>query len=681
MIGTSIGSNFWIEGCSHESGRDSSGKWVQTKIDLEFISIEEDILPTIYQNNFLMFKHLNYFSKDEELGPVVISVRVEHFQDKQLYHVLLRLIGGTLYKCVSSELLHNVYTFEQVALVVEPRLKLTKLHQIFISSAPELINTYDLHNIVNKHKFGILYQRFGQTTEEEILSNRLPSVEFNQFLSLLGDVIILKDFSGFSGGLDTKHNLTGSTSLFTLFQDREIMFHVSSMLPYDENDFQQIQRKRHIGNDIVAILFQDENAVYIPGTFKSHFLKVIFVIQPVKDLNNQTLYKLKLVVDQDCSYFNPLLPHPPVYLKNDDFRTFLLIKMVNAELSAYKSPQFAKLNCRTREQLLKNLIQKLNNSNSKTCDSINDFALHNRPNNTVRRKLNYIFRSKQREQNVSFDSKTSLNGFNRIGCFHSVPIGEVHGYLNSRRHHDNSDQIRSLKLSLSETPKQIPNIQSKPISSKSGHNPLPSSTYKYCDDLIHVSTTSRREDINVRNHTNQNSGIQSNFNNHVSLDENSFSSMILGSLSSTLRLHSNTSLGFCDLIGYDSVNSPNFRHSPLDYERHHFTSIPRTEENFNSFNTKNIPSNLNSTDLVPVNEQYVESCSVLTELKDQLEKVISADKLKAYKIQYLQASICTLLEMNKELMRRLSQQSKEITELNSDLRLFVYYQKHSNLDL
>ena len=34
------------------------------------------------------------------------------------------------------------------------------------------------------------------------------------------------------------------------------MFHVSTLLPFTLGDAQQLQRKRHIGNDIVAIVFQ-----------------------------------------------------------------------------------------------------------------------------------------------------------------------------------------------------------------------------------------------------------------------------------------------------------------------------------------------------------------------------------------------------------------------------------------
>ena len=35
--------------------------------------------------------------------------------------------------------------------------------------------------------------------------------------------------------------------MYDTFKDREVMMHVSTLLPYTENDSQQLQRKRHIG--------------------------------------------------------------------------------------------------------------------------------------------------------------------------------------------------------------------------------------------------------------------------------------------------------------------------------------------------------------------------------------------------------------------------------------------------
>jgi len=84
------------------------------------------------------------------------------------------------------------------------------------------------------------------------------SPEFDQFLDLLGDKIDLLGWEQFKGGLDTKSrslhifeidyqyfipldNSTGRQSLYTVFQGHEIMFHVSTMLPYHAENKQQVE--------------------------------------------------------------------------------------------------------------------------------------------------------------------------------------------------------------------------------------------------------------------------------------------------------------------------------------------------------------------------------------------------------------------------------------------------------
>ncbi len=48
-------------------------------------------------------------------------------------------------------------------------------------------------------------------------------------------------------------NTTGTHSVYTRFLGIEIMFHVSTLLPYFEKDKQQVERKRHIGNDVSSL--------------------------------------------------------------------------------------------------------------------------------------------------------------------------------------------------------------------------------------------------------------------------------------------------------------------------------------------------------------------------------------------------------------------------------------------
>jgi hypothetical protein len=55
---------------------------------------------------------------------------------------------------------------------------------------------YDESHVSNQHKFGIIYQRENQLTEEDIFSNETHSTAMNNFLDLIGNCVKLKDFRG-----------------------------------------------------------------------------------------------------------------------------------------------------------------------------------------------------------------------------------------------------------------------------------------------------------------------------------------------------------------------------------------------------------------------------------------------------------------------------------------------------
>lgn len=54
----------------------------------------------------------------------------------------------------------------------------------------------------------------------------------------------------------------------------------------------QLQRKRHIGNDIVAIVFQEENTPFVPDMIASNFLHAYIVVQVVNPCSDNVLYKV-----------------------------------------------------------------------------------------------------------------------------------------------------------------------------------------------------------------------------------------------------------------------------------------------------------------------------------------------------------------------------------------------------
>ena len=55
------------------------------------------------------------------------------------------------------------------------------------------------------------------------------------------------------------------------------------MLPHSDKDEQKLEIKKHIGNDRVAIVFQDEDTPFSPKMIKSKLLHVFLVIQPFQD--------------------------------------------------------------------------------------------------------------------------------------------------------------------------------------------------------------------------------------------------------------------------------------------------------------------------------------------------------------------------------------------------------------
>lgn len=115
---------------------------------------------------------------------------------------------------------------------------------------------------------------------------------------------------------------TGLYSVYAQYQDCEIMFHVSTLLPFTPNNRQQVYlhknkhfffkykktlnmlltiyvvvllqllRKRHIGNDIVTIVFQEPGAQpFTPKNIRSQFQHVFIVVQAVNPCSENTQYR------------------------------------------------------------------------------------------------------------------------------------------------------------------------------------------------------------------------------------------------------------------------------------------------------------------------------------------------------------------------------------------------------
>uniref|UniRef100_A0A8C7IQU9 RAP1 GTPase activating protein n=1 Tax=Oncorhynchus kisutch TaxID=8019 RepID=A0A8C7IQU9_ONCKI len=348
---------YWIEGTNHKSSATPGPE--QQPCASSHIKLETNSIAKIYRKQFMGKEHFNYYSMDTALGHLVFSMKYDVIGDQEHLRLLLRTKLKTHHDVIPISCLTEFPNVVQMAKLLFEEVNVDRFYPVLYPKASRLIVTFDEHVISNNFKFGVIYQKFGQTTEEELFGNSDESPAFVEFLEFLGDKIELHDFKGFRGGLDVTHGQTGTESVYTNFHNKEIMFHVSTKLPYTEGDTQQLQRKRHIGNDIVAILFQEENTPFVPDMIASNFLHAYVVVQVENACSDTVTYKVSVTARDDVPFFGPALPDPAIFKKGHEFHEFLFTKLINAEYACYKAEKFAKLEERTRSALLETLYEEL----------------------------------------------------------------------------------------------------------------------------------------------------------------------------------------------------------------------------------------------------------------------------------------------------------------------------------
>ncbi|XP_068106926.1 signal-induced proliferation-associated 1-like protein 3 isoform X2 [Hyperolius riggenbachi] len=347
----------------------------KTQGRLKQYSIEHvDLGARYYQDYFHGKEHCNYFGVDEKLGPVAVSLKRDKLEDSKehgpqyQYRIIFRTselvtLRGMIHEdAVPSTAKHGTVRGlppKDVLEAVIPELNIQCLRLAMNSSkVTEQLLKLDEQGLCQKHKVGILYCKAGQSSEEEMYNNESAGPAFEEFLTLLGEKVCLRGFSKYAAQLDTKTDSTGSHSLYTNYQGYEIMFHVSTMLPYTPNNRQQLLRKRHIGNDIVTIIFQEPGALpFTPQNVRSHFQHVFIIIRALEPCTDNVSYRVAVTRSKDVPPFGPPIPNGVTFRKSDVFRDFLLAKVINAENAAHKSDKFHAMATRTRQEYLKDLAE------------------------------------------------------------------------------------------------------------------------------------------------------------------------------------------------------------------------------------------------------------------------------------------------------------------------------------
>nr|CDS15576.1 GTPase activating Rap:RanGAP domain 3 [Echinococcus granulosus] len=322
-----------------------------------------------YFKYFLGKAHHIYCGNISEKDPLLLAIVKSEFEAQGLrqYRAILWTKFGSQKLCISNSFASSVSPKKILCLFdiyrLEKGLKEILHHEV----QKEVLTLEEQEGSVN-FKFGVLYCKEGQTLDEEMYNNEEGSPQYQAFLRLLGDRIALKNWDRFKGGLDAKTETTGTESIYTIYEGHEIMFHVSTLLPISTDNRQQIERKRHIGNDIVNIIFYDASDVekpllWKPSMMKTHFTHIFAIITYNKRTN---AYRLSVFSEESVPYFGPTIPTSREFTDHEELRHFLLVKLINGEKAAFHSPVFAQKRIRTSEMLLNNILEKYgfeNNTN------------------------------------------------------------------------------------------------------------------------------------------------------------------------------------------------------------------------------------------------------------------------------------------------------------------------------
>ena len=347
--------------------------------DMTFRLVEPTLNMRFYSKYIANTKHVNVVGL-AGIGafadiPIVISVeQVATVRGAKLRRKpvlgLIRAPGGTEQLCFTgydvavARLPYQATTFHEFLQQRFPNCKFVEVKGDAHGACMKSLLNFESMNIVETYKIGAMRWIDGQS-ENEAFANPL-SDDFVSFMSWIADRIELKDFSGFRGGLNVREgNITGTHSYYTKIEQEniEIMFHVAGELPYSESDPQCLERKRHLGNDVVMVIFWEGDGEFDPSLVKSQFNHVFIVVSidgsSIRELDKMR-YRISVTSKSDVPRWEPFLPYPPVFDKSDVLRTWLLYKMINGERAAMHAPVFRTKLTKTNTSYLRSLVDQYN---------------------------------------------------------------------------------------------------------------------------------------------------------------------------------------------------------------------------------------------------------------------------------------------------------------------------------
>jgi hypothetical protein len=325
-----------------------------------------------YKTNFAGHDHVIAYNGERTEGAMCVALKPEKLDDSHgEFRIFICSRDGN--DCITTKVhfsrLQSEWRdrFAEILTAADSRLRGVEWTTCTPAEGEAFLLEHEKRDmrITRRLKFGILLCLKDQEKEEEMFGNFTSTPAFDYFLEGMGTKTVLSGYTGFAGGLDTRgtnstgeHSYTANWPGLQTSGPFQLMYHVSTMLPHGEAD-QNLAKKRHIGNDIVAIVFQEDGSKpFLATTIKSNYLQIIIAVRAI-NLGDRWAWRVTVSNTQDVPEYGPPLPYPPIFTDRTELCQWLIHKMVNGELAAYRGKLFVQQFRTTWKTLVADLVSKM----------------------------------------------------------------------------------------------------------------------------------------------------------------------------------------------------------------------------------------------------------------------------------------------------------------------------------
>jgi hypothetical protein len=187
-------------------------------------------------------------------------------------------------------------------------------------------------------KVGLIYVGFGQEDEGDLFKNQMndASPQYIEFARGMAEVVKIDGHQGYGGQLE-RHKV-GEDFLYYATPMLELAFHETVRMPNSEKEEALIEKKRHVGNDLVHIVWSEHCKDYPTNTIVSQFNKAHVIIYPLAN----GLFRIQVGSKKDLPDISPLIHNmvvPKELLPTLVRETIIVARLVaTTTLQGYSSP-------------------------------------------------------------------------------------------------------------------------------------------------------------------------------------------------------------------------------------------------------------------------------------------------------------------------------------------------------